>query len=563
MSDQNGRLRSASPSEGSVLARVDDVVRPNELAVRLALIAALAVVAWTNRFIQDDAFISFRYAQNLVDGHGLVWNVGEKVEGFTNPLWTLLVALCMRLGMDPISATYALGLGFFVVTLDATFRMARALTNSPAMAFCAVLLLGTNLTFSAYATGGLETQSQAAFFALASSRWIRILRAPDVASIEDYAWTSVWLGLAVLTRLDSGVIAFVFAVVTLPLLWRSAADRSAKLRRSVALGVPIGAMTSGLCLFNVGYYGHLLPNTYYAKAAGAGLGVLEHGVGYVTSFVVHYQLVALVLFVGVTAPAFLRSPQRVWALLVCVVAWASYVAKVGGDFMEYRFIVPILPIFFTCAVWAFDVLDRNIVTVTFMLATFVGDYAYWQLSHADGFIPDGLDIETVLGLKSHVEDPTQNWIGIGQALGTAFDHDPQITIAVAAAGAIPYYSKLRTIDLLGLNDEWIARHGREEGTRPGHQKRAPLSYLLDQHVALVVHPWAVGDYEENIVDYGRAQIGRYIELSPTDRIPADALIIDFPVTPTRTIHVLYLVRSPRVDAIIASHGWKTFPIHDS
>ncbi len=49
-----------------------------------AAIAALTALAWRNRFVQDDAFISFRYARHLVEGHGLVWNPGERVEGYTN-----------------------------------------------------------------------------------------------------------------------------------------------------------------------------------------------------------------------------------------------------------------------------------------------------------------------------------------------------------------------------------------------------------------------------------------------------------------------------------------------
>jgi len=52
--------------------------------------------------VQEDAFISIRYAQNLVDGHGLVYNAGERVEGYTNFLWTLLLAGGLKLGVPPV-----------------------------------------------------------------------------------------------------------------------------------------------------------------------------------------------------------------------------------------------------------------------------------------------------------------------------------------------------------------------------------------------------------------------------------------------------------------------------
>ena len=57
------------------------------------LVTALVALAWGRRFVVDDAFISFRYAEHLAMGHGLVWNPGEHVEGYTNFLWTLLMTL--------------------------------------------------------------------------------------------------------------------------------------------------------------------------------------------------------------------------------------------------------------------------------------------------------------------------------------------------------------------------------------------------------------------------------------------------------------------------------------
>src|SRR5687767_9783689 len=86
---------------------------------RLAALIILGTgLAWANRWVQDDAYISFRYAQNLIEGHGLVWNVvGERVEGYSNFLWTLLIAAFMRFGVHPASAAVGLGLTFFVGTL--------------------------------------------------------------------------------------------------------------------------------------------------------------------------------------------------------------------------------------------------------------------------------------------------------------------------------------------------------------------------------------------------------------------------------------------------------------
>ncbi|MFT5442480.1 MAG: arabinofuranosyltransferase, partial [Myxococcota bacterium] len=69
------------------------------LSILLACVFALNVDRYF--FLGDDAFISFRYAKNLAMGHGIVWNPGEYVEGYTNFLWVLILAAGMRLGLSP------------------------------------------------------------------------------------------------------------------------------------------------------------------------------------------------------------------------------------------------------------------------------------------------------------------------------------------------------------------------------------------------------------------------------------------------------------------------------
>src|SRR3972149_692187 len=93
---------------------------PKRLWARLTfwfLFAGALVLAWSNRFIQDDAFISFRYALNLVKGCGLVWNPGERVEGYTNFLWTLFMAVPHLMGIDVVQFSMWLGMAFFCGTL--------------------------------------------------------------------------------------------------------------------------------------------------------------------------------------------------------------------------------------------------------------------------------------------------------------------------------------------------------------------------------------------------------------------------------------------------------------
>jgi len=88
--------------------KLSDFYKTHFKFILLLLLLGLAFMAWSNRFIQDDAFISFRYADNFVQGNGLVWNPGEKVEGYTNFLWTILISIPLYLIVSSICVFYGL-----------------------------------------------------------------------------------------------------------------------------------------------------------------------------------------------------------------------------------------------------------------------------------------------------------------------------------------------------------------------------------------------------------------------------------------------------------------------
>jgi len=180
-----------------------------------ALGAALLVLAWANRFVQDDAYIVFRYAEHLARGEGLVWNIGERVEGYSSFLYTVLLALARRLGLDPVPASHAVGLACFLGSLLATFGAARLTFASAAPALLTVALLGTNYTFSIFATGGLETSLHV--FLVCCGLWL-------LARGQTLGWPaharvlmSGLAGVLMLTRPDSAIPCAVFIGVA---LWR-------------------------------------------------------------------------------------------------------------------------------------------------------------------------------------------------------------------------------------------------------------------------------------------------------------------------------------------------------
>ncbi|MEK9148506.1 MAG: hypothetical protein AAB267_00510, partial [Candidatus Desantisbacteria bacterium] len=109
-------------------------------------------------FIMDDAFTSFRYAQNLVDGHGLVYNPGERVEGYTNFLWTLIIACFMKTGFQPEGLSQVLGVISGAIGIILVFLLSSKIAQKDKpLNLIACLFLSANTCYAVWAIAGMET----------------------------------------------------------------------------------------------------------------------------------------------------------------------------------------------------------------------------------------------------------------------------------------------------------------------------------------------------------------------------------------------------------------------
>ena len=224
-------------------------------------VAAFAVYRDAWPWIADDAFISLRYADNLIEGHGLVWNPGERVEGYSNLLWVLLSAILLAAGCEPILALRVLAISASIATL-ATLAFSRLLpARLPAQ--LALLLLPTQAIFAFWAIGGLETPMVMLFVA-----WT-MLGVSNAFTSDDSSPNRRWLlvagvSLALLawTRPD-GPLWAVGAAASVAWLGR----RARPLRLIVFLLWPPILAVLAQTLFRLTYYDEWIPNTGYAKMA--------------------------------------------------------------------------------------------------------------------------------------------------------------------------------------------------------------------------------------------------------------------------------------------------------
>jgi len=132
-----------------------------------------------------------------------------------------------------------------------------------------------------------------------------------------------------------------------------------------------------------------------------------------------------------------------------------------------------------------------------------------------------------------------------------------VIIAVTAAGAVPYYSNLTTIDMRGLNDKWIAKNGINIGTRPGHTKYTTSEYLIEQNVNIIVGSPNV----MLILDLPIKDPNAYIALAGAT-LPVEAKVLEIPLNAHFKVLVLYIKQHQYIDQCIENLGLKTYSLYE-
>ncbi len=439
------------------------------------------------RVMYDDAFISYRYAANLAHGLGLVYNPGERVEGYSNFLWTLLMSTIVVLGGRP--EDWAPALGGVIATATLAFVMWFAHRRGRFGGLAGVLL-AVSSCWATWATGGLETSLFGGFVTLGV---VALMLALERAPATDARWldaSAAALGLACLTRPD-GPLVVACAWVVLGIM---------AARRRLAWGALL-RWTAVIAMFVVphaiwrwSYYGRWLPNPYSVKPPG--LSRLAFGVRYLADAA--RDLWLWVLALPILIAALLRAPARglsardLVLIAAVVVPFVVYLAFTGGDFMPvFRFVAPLLPLVTLLAAallaGAGDRLRaRGLARAGAGLTVLIlAGYGFPNLRHSwreQGIWNEG-ELVSVGWARREVDD----WLRIGDLLHKVAA--PSDTLATTAAGAVPYRSGLYTIDMLGLNHPDLSKFRRLENNRPGHMILLTESEL-DAHPPqiLLAHP---------------------------------------------------------------------------
>ncbi|MCL2825763.1 MAG: hypothetical protein FWD57_17360 [Polyangiaceae bacterium] len=411
-------------------------------------------------FFSDDGFISLRYSQRLLDGHGLTWNDGERIEGYSNPLWVLLCAAIGATGVDLVDAARLLGqvcaiAAVFAVSL--TYGSLYPEKHRLAATLLPAIFVSASGCFAVWAIGGLEATMVAGCIAWGLYCTFRILRLepPDRTMPKQWIIAGIPLSLLCLTRSDGALVAGCIGIGVLVAghskglggcPWKP--NRAWFAAVMWLMMIPV-AVTLVHLAFRLSYYGAWVPNTAAVKVA-FNMQRLEEGALYIYRVLwPNKGFIVVVITAAVPFVLDAKSRSRLLVMVPMLLIWSTYIASIGGDIFPAR---------------------RHIIILLVVAAFFAGEGIQWFMRQR--YYAIAVSVSVILAClclyvfdqkhdDRNIKARNERWEWVGKPIGKLFLRHFRASdarLAVEAAGALPYYSQLTTIDMLGLNDRYIAAH---------------------------------------------------------------------------------------------------------
>ena len=447
--------------------------KPVVTGLLLALLAGFLSVVVLNAWLSDDAYITFRTIDNFINGYGLTWNVGERVQSYTHPLWMLLLSGFYAITREIYFTSLVTSI---VVSFAAVLLVILSLRRSPRLVVLALVVFSFSKAFVDYATSGLENP----LTHLLLAAFVLIYLGGPVTR-RRFFWLSLLAALGMLNRLDT---ALLFAP---GLLWALLETRSG---RSIFAGM-LGALPligwHGFVLF---YYGALVPNTALAKL-NTGLirpaEIWREGLFYLENSLGVDPITLLVIGLGVVLPLLARDWRKM-PFVVGVGLYLLYVVRVGGDFMSGRFLTP--PLFMAVMiivhlswsslvprtrvarmhlpVWILE-LGLLLVVATVGVSTPYNPIRAWGSRNPHHDVAAGVRERSIADERATYYEntalikalihraplPDHDWVEDGRA---AREAGPAVVVK-GSVGFFGYFAgpEVHVVDLLGLGDPLLSR----------------------------------------------------------------------------------------------------------
>jgi len=467
---------------------------------------------------EEDAFIYYRYAWNWAHGHGLVFNTGDPVEGFSGPIWMMVLALLARAGLDLPRTVPALGILCGAATLVATWLLARAAGLSRFGRLAPVVALALSAPFVVWSRSGLETPFYSLAIVVACAAYLAT-EYPLAAGLQGpvrrwVRWVAMLAPLAVTLGRPEGMLLVGLLVAD---RLTDGRDNGRDYRGALRYALPTAIGYGGYLVWRFLTFHRLVPNTSVKLYPL----LIDRSGGQFLGYVLYLGALPLLLpLLALLRSGERRAERRRLILLLAVPALLSVAFNFlsGGDYRPgFRYFIPTLPVLLV-AVWCgYELLaagrakaGRSVLLALLLVGPLLAlrenppRIAGWRQEVFDRWLDPFSD--------------TSHW-GIQSALWMDAHIPPKSVVAFGQMGRIPYYLASRGhevtfIDTLGLVDRQVAevyrfdrklkdlfrdlRAGRSwpEALEKGRRERANrlAEVVLARHPDFILIETALDDY---------------------------------------------------------------------
>lgn len=530
--------------------------------------------------VHDDGMFALRVAEHFASGRGIVYNPGEYIETSTDFLYIILLTPPFLFGWEPIMYLQFLGV-FLAACVLALMYLATLRLDTRRVAFLSILLLGTHSSFIILSKSGLvpHLTSLVALVAL-----LLIIRLHRLGGYKNALAVGISLGTMPLIRLDALVPCAALGLLALYFAYAEKDKKGRWINIAIVIGVPFAMLTAFLS-WKLSYYGDIFPSAYYTKASSLVpdfYNFTRRGIIYTWLYLREYWLIFLLpVFIWGSWRQFNSDSKResgnnrqpppdsaaiadssyptmdkavTLTCLAIVVFNMAYMLRVGGGYIEFRFMIPAAPFMFILISRALCRLDWRITGATVIALVFASGYhtAFYKTEH------DGIAESWIIKIRD-IKFEHQDFTLVGQGIHLLFeefgDYPSHIKMATTAGGYVPFYARLYTIDMRGFNYPPLYHPGNYvifHDHKPGHMFMGTPTFFRKLGIHLIFgHPFIVNADEDIIKSYGAEYIvsrlsGMY-NWANQFLYPSDMQIIEVPMRDNRKIIAIYLTRNEMLD----------------
>ena len=553
-----------------------------------ALVALFSLFAWSQRGVYVDGFFYLRIVDVFLHSGVLAYNPAERYETNSDFLWSLLLIPGVAAGLRDILWMHIVGVLAYAAALGATWALVRRLFPASDAALVALVLLGGHFSFAHFAASGFGAVLQALAAVCCLLALFHFGKSPNLRNGAALGFALLFLALC---RLDSAVFGVPLVLCALFFAWQN--GRAAAPAIVVAMAIP-SVLFGGVLLWKWSYYGDILPATYYVKAASeiggqeTAAAFFRDGLAYIFQYWKRYflWLFALIAAYGVwkllkkTGGKGSGSKSRdvvgalLWTTGAMCAMWHCYMFRNGGDYLEFRFLIPSAPLLAILAAAGFRGLAQN-----WRWAAAAGALAlsvlHWQTASGN--------LEGLLEARQHMRgggEPSAENLEpslLGEyhqavALRDLFErlgkYPPEVRVAHTSGGPIAYINPLLWTEMQGWADPRIGRAEPEDlvlrgVTKGGHTTLARPRLLARLGVNLLIgHQRALPE-----VDFSRPLAAADIppkmqwamaasfdfNIRPA-QFPPDTQLFALPLQDGQFAPVVYFNRNQTIDGILDERG---------